>query len=318
MVQSKEIPIIFSVNDTYLPFLDVSLRSLIDNASKDYKYRIFILNTGLNQDKANKLKELEDDNFSINFMDISAHIANIYNQLKDVFYFSLAAYYRLFAGSLFPQYSKILYLDCDTVILGDISQLYNIDLGDNILGGILDYAVRSTPEFQKYVKEAVSVAPDKYINSGILVINLEKFRENKIEEKFINLIQNYNFEVVDPDQAYLNFLCKDKIKYLPNGWNKTAAAKILEGNLNIVHYALCDKPWQSDDVPNGEYFWQYAKYSTFYDEIIQIRQNQTEEDRLKRQAGSIKLMERCIEIAESNVNFYKSLVVGTNNGTVAI
>ena len=61
----KEIPIVFVTDNTYLPFLDVSLRSLIANASKKFKYSIYILNTGLNKEKMDLIKGLEDNNFTI-------------------------------------------------------------------------------------------------------------------------------------------------------------------------------------------------------------------------------------------------------------
>ena len=265
---SREIPIFFSTDDNYIPYLDVTLHSLIANASKDYNYRIIVLNTGLDTDNIAKVKLNEREGFAIDFIDISENVKSIKSRFKNIYHFSIVTYYRLFIASLFPQYDKILYLDCDLVVLGDISELYNTELGDNILGAVPDQYVCNTREFRTYAEKAVGVNPDTYFNAGVLVVNLEQFRKNNIENKFINLITEHDFDLLDPDQAYLNYLCFGKTHILPNGWNKSPTEIICEGNKNIVHYNLYKKPWQYDDVIDGECFWEYAKRSPFYELIL--------------------------------------------------
>ena len=66
----KEIPIFFSTDDNYIPFLAVAIRSIIDNASSDYNYKINVLNTGLKDENKNKIKKLETSNFEIEFINI--------------------------------------------------------------------------------------------------------------------------------------------------------------------------------------------------------------------------------------------------------
>ena len=182
----NEIPIFFSTDDNYLPFLDVALRSLIKNASKNYKYRIVILNTGLDREKTDKIKALSDENFIINFVNISHAVDDIKHQLRNVYHFGLASYYRLFIESLFPEYDKILYLDCDIIVLGDISELYFTDLEGNNIAGVLEYNILHSPVFSLYTKEAVGVDSKYYINSGIMLMDLAKLREDKIEQQFID------------------------------------------------------------------------------------------------------------------------------------
>ena len=180
----KEIPIFFATDDNYVPFLDVAVRSLISNASKDYKYKIIVLNTGLNKQKTDKVKAMENENFSIEFADISYAIEDLKNKLPNCYHFGLATWYRLFIQSLFPQYDKILYLDCDIVVLGDVSKLYNMDLEGNNIAGVVEPFILRTKEFSDYTKLAVGVDAKDYINAGIMVIDLKKFRDQKIEQKF--------------------------------------------------------------------------------------------------------------------------------------
>ena len=306
------IPIFFATDDNYIPFLEVALRSLIENASVEYKYKVHVLNTGLKEENKQSILSLQNSNFSIEFNDISACIEPIKMQLKNVYHFSLVMYYRLFIEKLFPRYDKALYLDCDIVVLGDISKLYFTNLNGNLVGAIKEQVINSNETFKKYAKFGVGVEPEKYFNSGILVMNLKKFRELNICARFMYLIDTYNFDVVDPDQAYLNVLCKDKVKYIPNGWNKEALPLKLEGKLNIVHYALYKKPWQYDDVINGEYFWNYAQKCNMYNKILDAKQNFTIDKRKQKEQANIDITLHAVKIINSNKNMYKTLFAGSD------
>ncbi len=304
---NKEIPIFFSTDDNYIPYLDVAIKSLIANASKMFEYRIIILNTGLKDDNVRMVMQNERDGFKIVFTDISNEVENIKSRFKNVYHFSVVTYYRLFIASLFPQYDKVIYLDCDLVVLGDVSELYHTELGDNILGAAPEQFVQNTKEFRLYAKEALGVDPDGYVNAGVLLMNLKEFRKCKIEERFVKLITEYDFDLLDPDQAYLNYLCLGKILVLPNGWNKEPIPLACEGKKNIVHYALYKKPWQYDDVMDGEYFWRYAKLSLFYDEICNRKQNFSEAEMAKKEATALEILEHALKIADSKDTFLKKL-----------
>ena len=309
----KEIPIFFATDDNYIPYLEVALRSLITNASKDYNYVVNIINSGLNLDRMEKVKNLENENFKINFCDVSEYVEPIKKKLKNIYHFSLVTWYRLFIQSLFPQYDKVLYLDCDIIVLGDISKLYNVDLGDNLLGAARCHIVSDHPIFGEYAEKFCGVPRQNYLQAGILVMNLKEFRKRDLENKFVYLINKYNFDVIDPDQGYLNAMCNGSVKILPNGWNKETIEAPLEGELNIVHYALYKKPWQYDHVLNEEYFWQYAKNSPFYDEIVSNKNNFSEENKLKKEKANIEIVEHAKRILDSDKSFVKLVVKGDPN-----
>lgn len=304
---NREIPIFFSTDDNYIPYLDVAVRSLIANASKEYRYRIVVLNTGLDPNNVAQVKENECDGFAIDFIDISKPIETIKSHFKDVYHFSIVTYYRLFIASLFPQYDKIVYLDCDLVVLGDISELYHVPLEEHILGAAPEQFVQNTESFRQYAKIALGVNPDRYVNAGVLVINLKEFRRNRIEEKFVDLITNYDFDLLDPDQAYLNYLCQDQIYMLPNGWNKEPMPLPCDGAKNIVHYALYKKPWQYDDVLDGEYFWHYAEQSSFYHRILENSAAFGDEEKAKKKAAAIEILEHAKAITASDYTFSKQI-----------
>jgi lipopolysaccharide biosynthesis glycosyltransferase len=303
----NEIPIFFSTDDNYIPYLDIAIASLIENASKEYKYRIIVLNTGLEQENVNKIMRNERDGFAIEFVNISAEVEKIKKSLKNVYHFSVVTYYRLFIASLFPTYDKIVYLDCDLVVLGDVSELYHTDLGDNILGAAPEEFIRNTKEFRLYADKSLGVDPSTYVNAGVLVINLVAFREHRIMEQFIELITAYDFDLLDPDQAYLNYLCRGRIRILPNGWNKEPMTIPCEGKKNIVHYALYKKPWQYDDVIDGEYFWQYAKRSPFYEMILERKDSFGDKERTENDAMAKEILLHALKIVDSEETFVKKL-----------
>ncbi len=307
-IYENEIPIFFSTDDNYVPFLDVTIRSLIANASKDYKYKIIVLNTGLNEENVAKVEALENDNFSIEFADISEAVKDIEHKLPNCYHFGLATWYRLFIQSLFPQYDKVLYLDCDIIVLGDISELYFTNLEGNNIAGVIENWIFHSPIFSLYTKEAVGVESKNYINAGIMIMDLAKFREEKLEENFVELINKYNFDVIDPDQAYINYLCRGKIKYLPFEWNRTPLDNIECLNPKIVHYALGLKPWHVPNMFLGQYFWDYAKSSPFYRQILDIKNNFDDMARLKKERAGIDIQIRALEVVKSDNTFKKKLI----------
>jgi lipopolysaccharide biosynthesis glycosyltransferase len=307
--EHKEIPIFFSTDDNYIPYLDVAIKSLIANASREHKYRIIVLNTGLHEDNVRRVKQNEQHGFHIDFVDISREVEAIKSRFKNVYHFSVVTYYRLFIASLFPQYDKVVYLDCDLVVLGDVSALYYTELGDHILGAAPEQFVQNTKEFRLYARNALGVDPDGYVNAGVLLMNLKEFRKCRIEERFVELITAYDFDLLDPDQAYLNYLCRGKIHMLPNGWNKEPMPLRCEGEKHIVHYALYKKPWQYDDVMDGEYFWSYAEQSPFYDVICDRKRSFGKAEKAAKEATAREILKHAMRIVDSENTFSKKLCV---------
>jgi lipopolysaccharide biosynthesis glycosyltransferase len=304
----KEIPIFFATDDNYIPFLDVALRSLIDNASKNYNYIINILNTGLKEDNMKAIKLLENDNFKIVFRNISDKIDGIRNKLRNVYHFSVVMYYRIFIESLFPEYDKVLYLDCDIVVLGDIAELYNNDISNLYLAASPEEVMAEVKVFGDYVEKALDVPVAEYFNAGIMVMNLAELRKDNIEKKFFEMINRFRFRVTQ-DEDYLNVLCKGKTKILDLGWNKTAFKneKFDDKNLKLIHYKINWKPWKNRNVLYEDYFWNYAKKTEFYDLIRQKLENYTDAQREKDEVAYQNLVQMAIDDMADPYN-YKNMM----------
>lgn len=287
----KEIPIFFAVDDGYIPFLAVAIQSMVDNASDDNKYLIKVLYTNISVENQQKILKYERSNVDIEFVDLNYYIKKVQDKLYTRDYYSKTTYFRLFIPNLYPQYSKVLYLDSDIVILDDIAKLYNIDMGDNLVAAAQDDVIQFNRVFQEYAELVVGVADyRKYFNAGILVMNLDELRKFKFQEKFIYLLDKIRFSVAQ-DQDYLNRLCKGRVKFFDRVWNRMPMPdpKIKASDVKLVHYNLAFKPWHFEDILYKEFFWKYAEETEYFDKIQEIRDNYTEEERFEDLQADKKL-----------------------------
>ena len=281
---SKVIPIFFAVDDGYIPFLAVTLQSMLENASKDYYYVIKILYTNISEENKEKIIKYENEFAKIEFVDLNYYLEELQEKLYTRDYYTKTTYYRLMIPNLYPQYDKILYLDSDVVVLGDVSELYNTDLEDNLVGAVPDASVRAIKEFSEYVERVIGMADYKnYFNAGVLLMNLKEMRKFDFQTKFLYLLENMKYSVAQ-DQDYLNRICKGRTKLLDEGWDVMPLpvdAPMKEENIKIIHYNLIYKPWHFDNVLYQDYFWKYAKKTEFYDEIMEMRNTYSEENKVR-------------------------------------
>ncbi len=308
-INKKEIPVFFAVDDNYIPVLSVAIRSMLDNASKSNKYLIKILNTGIKEEHKQSFYAFNSDNVDVEFVDVSRHMIALSDKLHTRDYFSKTTYFRLFIPKMFPEYNKCLYLDADIIVNGDISKLYNTFLGSNLIGAVTDEAVQLIPEFVDYVENALGIAGPKYFNAGILVMNLKQLRDYHFEEKFVQLLSKYTFRVAQ-DQDYLNVICKDRVTYVNANWNKMPFKNgcLDTSKLNLVHYNLCAKPWHADNILFEELFWENAKKSSYYQDIVNIKANYTDEMRKRDDEGGARLLRLAAEEAKDANNYYNLFV----------
>ena len=277
------IPIFFAIDDGYMPFLAVALESLIENSSKKYYYSIKILYTNISEENKKKINKYKRENVNIEFVDLNYYIEKLKDKLYTRDYYTNTTYFRLFIANLYPQYNKAIYLDSDIVVLGDIAELYNQDIGDNLIAAAPDDVIQTIKVFQEYAEKVVGVADYRnYFNAGILLMNLDEFRKYNFQNKFLYLLETIKFTVAQ-DQDYLNRLCKGKVKIIDKAWDimPVGTGTLEEKDLKIVHYNLADKPWHYDNIKYKEYFWKYAKKTEYYNEICKIKENYSEEERFK-------------------------------------
>ncbi|MBE6734745.1 MAG: glycosyltransferase family 8 protein [Ruminococcaceae bacterium] len=301
------IPVFFTIDNGYAPFLSVALQSAIKNSSKENTYRAIILHEDLTDKNISRISSLATDNFQVEFVQMKEGLESITDRMSNRLrcdYFTLTIYFRLFIPAMFPQYDKGIYIDSDVVITGDLAELFNIDLGDNFIGACADKSVVEVEPLAQYMEQAVGVDRHSYINSGVLLMNLKKLREAELDTHFLSLLNTYHFDCIAPDQDYLNAMCYGRIHYLSDVWDAMPTEDKPEiEDVKIIHYNLFSKPWCYDGVQYGDVFWEYAEDSVYLEEIKAYKENYSDEQKESDSKCLGLLVERGSEIAKSKVTF---------------
>ena len=194
--------------------------------------------------------------------------------------------YCLFAADLLPDsISKVLYLDGDIIVLTDLRELWQTNLENAALAGVTDF------NYKKHANRLNMTS--KYINSGVLLVNLDYQRKNKIVDQFkkrLLYLDKHEDEIVFPDQDIFNYVCDQKIVYLPIRYNlltpfllegislddfKGEKKEIIDGVNGIIHYAGYPKPWSFHYYdhplkPEWMFYFTKSKWSGICTEKIPI------------------------------------------------
>lgn len=310
------IPIFFTIDDGYASYLHVALISLIKNASKDRRYKIIVVYQELNEENRNNLAKLVEDypNFEMEFKFMKQSLDMITDRIENRLrsdYFTMTIYFRIFIPDMYPEYDKAIYIDSDIIVPGDISELYDTDMHDNLIGVVTDGSVNDVPELQRYMTESLGLKLGDYFNSGMLLMNMKELRNVHLAEHFLYLLNKYHFDCVAPDQDYLNSMCYGKIEYLDSCWDAMPNRNKPEiENPKIIHYNLFDKPWCYDDIQYQDYFWEYAKQSVYYDKIKAYKAAYTDKQKEDDHAHLLDLFRRAGTNADTEVTFRKVLESG--------
>ncbi|MBQ8261570.1 MAG: 1-acyl-sn-glycerol-3-phosphate acyltransferase [Lachnospiraceae bacterium] len=311
-MSEQVIPVFYACDNSFVKYMVVSLKSLLCNASPDYRYRIHILHSDITEELQEKVRAMATEYAEICFHDVRMHLQEIAERLPIRDYYSNTTYYRMFIAEMFPEYDKALYIDSDTVVPGDISELYEKELRDNYVGAAHEQAMVQENVYGCYVEEVLGIDRNNYFNAGVLLINCKAFRENRLLEKFIELLGIYNF-VVTQDEDYLNVLCKDKVLWIEQQWNTEMFGEIPypEEEYKLIHYIMVSKPWHYADCRCGAFFWEYAKQTFAYEEIKEVLENYTDEEKERDLVSAKRLMQTAIYEINKKDNYLGIVKNGT-------
>jgi lipopolysaccharide biosynthesis glycosyltransferase len=295
--QKKNIPIVFSSDDNYCPYLGVAIKSLTKNSSDKNNYDILILNEKISINNKEKIFSLIKnlDNFSIRFINVKEYIKK-----PEIFhintYFSIATYYRLFLEKICDNYQKVIFLDCDIIILDDIAKLLRVELKNNLFGAVIIPENLKDENQKKYINKILKIPDDsKYFNTGVLVIDIQNITKFKLFQKAITSLK----KIKKPrfvDQDILNTVCFGKVKFINPKYNHFAGFSKKNNKEFIIHYVI-NKPWQDSKVSFSNLFWKYAKLTPFYKEIINNNtSNPTSKKNSNLRSKLIKFITRIIPI----------------------
>ena len=308
---NKHIPIFYACDDNFVKFTMISMKSMMENASKDFKYVIHILHSDISDEMKQEVLNMKTDNFDIQFDDITDYMKSINDKLPIRDYYTKTTYYRLFIAEMFKEYDKAIYIDSDTIVLGDISKLYSYELGDNYVGAANEQVMIQMDTYGEYVEKVLGINRHEFFNAGLLVINCSQFRKQKVLNQFVRLLKVYNF-VVTQDEDYLNLICAGHVFWIDQQWNTEVIGDIGydESEFKIIHYIMISKPWHFNDCRYQDYFWKYAKMTTVYEAVKKVLADYTDEERQRDiVSGDVLLQTAKNEIAKED-NYLNMLKAG--------
>ena len=296
--KDQKIHIFYACDDGFVKFTIVSLFSMMQNADREHQYHIHVLHTNIEPETEERMLAMADECFEISFDNVSGYLEDLCERLPLRDYYSNTTYYRMFIADMFPEIDKAIYIDSDTIVQGDISKMYATDIKDYDVAACHEQAMVQEDVYGTYVEKCLGLDRNRFFNAGIMLINCKSFRENNILERFVKLLGVYNCRVTQ-DEDYLNILCADRVLFLPQTWNSEVFGEMLDSpeNCNIIHYIMVAKPWHFADCRLGDIFWRYAAQTEVYDEIREILENYTDEQR----AADMESAKRLAELAAAEI-----------------
>lgn len=262
-LNKKELIIAMSCTKDWYHYLMVDIYSLLECTKTVKKIYLLIETTNINE--VPYLKQIiEKYNIEFKLINLNEYLINnlsINSPNRDTIY-SNFSFGRLLLPDIVEE-DKVLYIDTDAIVRNDISNVWNYDISNYYAAGVKDYGIIEDDIINLYN------ITGKYINSGFVVFNLKKIRQDKVKEKWFNLINK--FKLVYPDQDALNIVCQHNEMYLPSMYNSCeyAGDRITMEPLNhslikVYHYAGPKEYWVVDRLYGEEW---YDAEEKFYNEF---------------------------------------------------
>jgi len=287
------VPVVFAADNNYAPILTCAIGSMLENADPSRYYDVVVLNTNIGGSKQDLVKQ----HFS-RYKNARITFYNVWRMVKDYkldtnnAHISVETYFRFLAQDILSAYDKVVYLDSDLVVNGNVAELFDVKMGDNLIAATLDIDYLANLNIRggdrmKYSLDVLNLKnPYAYFQAGVMVFNTAELRRYHTVPEWLRIASNPIF--IYNDQDILNSECQGRVVYLPADWNVThnifgRAEKLYPLAPNsvfddyqaarrapkVVHFAGAIKPWQNASCDMASYFWKYARNTPFYEVIIQ-------------------------------------------------
>lgn len=307
--EDPSVNVFFASSEAYAPYAAVAISSVIHHASKERLYDIIFLFRRLKDGDRAKILSLADGhpNVTIRFINVGAWVDSVCKRDSAL---SIPNYYRLLGIDAFFNYGKMVYLDCDLVLLADVAELFDSDLKGHTIGAtrdfhmIADLIANRAPWWAKQLRLS---EPDHYLNSGVMVINLNEFRSKDYKRKCIQYVTDVGSPRIF-DQDAISHCLQGDVEFLDPAWNAIGpwtegiGKGIEPGELpeglykeyqqasrapRIIHYASAQKPWLLPHLPWANEWWKCA-LETPYSHLFK---KQAMEDQYRQLDGLKKALE---------------------------
>lgn len=264
--QRVHINILLSFNDAYVQHAAVMLCSIFENNKSDI-FDIYVMYTGLRPDLMAKLRIFVED-YGNKITYIKVDIANIELPNLEHHYISKEAYLRVFLGDYIPaDVNRLIYLDVDTSVIGNIEDLWREDLEGKVIGAIED-----SPNDERYARLGLS-RDNGYFNTGVQLIDVSLWRKYNFTKEALDFIRNHPDKIIQHDQDVMNVVAQERWKRISFKWNMlnsfffspplveskyAAELEKAKKDPRIVHFSGGVKPWMAWE--KHPYYKEYYKY----------------------------------------------------------
>ncbi|MCM1338111.1 MAG: glycosyltransferase family 8 protein [Muribaculaceae bacterium] len=263
--------IVLCSSDEYSVHCGTLMISILKNARLEDKFSFYIIESDISEEHKEKLRQLTAIKpFDIHFIKVDNSIFNNssfaidVNELPGIV---VQTFYRYFVADVLKDIDRVLYLDIDILVRGSLRELYNTDLGENLIAAAPDFGM---PRTVARIKEKLGL--NDYFNSGVMLYDLKKCREAGIHlQLFKNHAKMYEENLITfADQCVLNYTFKNCVKMVGKKYNAmfckrhNKSYKEAYENPVIVHFTTGRKPWNMylQHRYANEYF-RYLEYSPF-------------------------------------------------------
>jgi len=267
----------FATDEKYAPYAGVAIQSLCEHIQGDI--RIVILEDNISDSCKKKIAYIVNNFPGVTLEWVSAEIEKYFGNFRPAGEITLSMYSRFRLPSLYPSEKRLLYMDCDTVVLGDISKLFEETLCFDIIAAVPTMPNDGGRDARRRLDLSMQ---HKYFNSGILLLDCQKWQQKGIYDKLMLLEKEYRDRLIFCDQDLLN-KCFDGNRYkvlspIYNATNNDITDELHQKAV-IRHFEGGVKPWKQHPLKiwakryKAKYrglweFWKVAIRSPFKDELF--------------------------------------------------
>ncbi|ADY51602.1 glycosyl transferase family 8 [Pseudopedobacter saltans DSM 12145] len=259
MAEENNITLVVACDNHYLIMLSALLKSIELNHTRPEHIDVWIIDDDVTKaNKAKLEKSLAADFMTINWINGKSVIPQGMSLPLDKNTYPLNIFMRLFIPYFLPAtVKKALYLDVDMLVLTDISELWNTDIGDNIAGAVTDSICKTVNVGIKNYKDLGLDGSENYFNSGLLLMDLEKWVKNNVSQKVITCVNENRDFATFSDQYGLNVVLHKQWAHIDPLWNYYSNGDYPKPHL--IHF-FHRKPFYSTYNYNKDYqklFYEY-------------------------------------------------------------
>lgn len=235
--------------------MGVTLYSALRNLGEGYGLDIYLLSGAVGWNALRKLKKslrsLKKP-FRLNIVPISDKQFKGFHSFANT---SLFTYARFLFQDMFPHLRKVIYLDVDVLVLGNLAELYCTPLGENLLAAAVGRGTSRADDCWGILNyKELGIPPETpYFNAGVLIMDLEAWRRENFAKRCMDYAEKYPELCIFWDQTVMNTLLAGRFTHLDQKWNQQFnGLKKSSDDLGILHFWGSDKPWNfTNDLPHG-------------------------------------------------------------------